>query len=164
MSKNIQIANVAERVIKKYKDDPFERVRVLYGMELRAFQWEWWFLMDQYPDVLANACMRVGKTVVIQLKNLDEKLLNPYDEEMIFTPKSDQAVNTFKTQYDIIEKVRLLMRSLNAIRSAKSNSVWDLWNFTIIVRPNVLGLHQILKVKTQQSSMLMSLMIFRRKL
>lgn len=104
MSKNIQIANVAERVIKKYKDDPFERVRVLYGMELRAFQWEWWFLMDQYPDVLANACMRVGKTVVIQLKNLDEKLLNPYDEEMIFTPKSDQAVNTFKTQYDIIEK------------------------------------------------------------
>ncbi len=104
-SNKIQIQNVAEQVIKHYKDDPFERVRVLYGMELRAFQWEWWFLMDQYPDVLANACMRVGKTVVIQLKNLDEKLQTPYEEEMIFAPKHDQAVKTFKTQYDIIDKM-----------------------------------------------------------
>ena len=68
---NVKIANRAEEVIKTYKDDPFERVRILYGMELRAFQWEWWFLMDQYPDVLGNTCMRVGKTVVVQLKNLE---------------------------------------------------------------------------------------------
>lgn len=60
--------------------------------------------MDQYPDVLGNSCMRVGKTVVIQLKNLDEKLMTPYEEEMIFAPKHDQAVKTFKTQYDIIDK------------------------------------------------------------
>jgi len=103
-NEKIKISNVAESVIQNYKDDPFERVRVLYGMKLRAFQWEWWFLMDQYPDILANACMRVGKTVVIQLKNLDDKLLNPFDEEMIFAPKYDQAVKTFKTQYDIIDK------------------------------------------------------------
>ena len=104
MAGRIKIHNVAEQVFERYKDDPFERVRVLYGMELRAFQWEWWFLMDQHPDVLGNSCMRVGKTVVVQLKNLDEKLMTPYEEEMIFAPKSDQAVKAFKTQYDIIDK------------------------------------------------------------
>lgn len=103
-SSNIKVANIAEQVIQKYKDDPFERVRILYGMELRAFQWEWWFLLDQYPDTLGYCCNRVGKTVVIQLKNLDEKLINSYEEEMIFAPKHDQAVESFKVQYNIIEK------------------------------------------------------------
>lgn len=101
---NVKIANRAEQVINKYRDDPFERVRILYGMELRAFQWEWWFLMDQYPDILGNACMRVGKTVVIQLKNLDDKLLNSYEEEMVVTPNYSQAIRTFQTQYDIIDR------------------------------------------------------------
>lgn len=104
MAGKIQISNVADEVFKRYKDDPFERVRVLYGIKLRPFQWEWWFLMDQHADVLANACFRVGKTYVMGVKGLDEKLQTPYEEEMIFAPKHDQAVKTFKTQYDIIDK------------------------------------------------------------
>lgn len=42
-SKITQVANVAEKVIQRYKDDVFERFRVIYQMELRPFQWEWFF-------------------------------------------------------------------------------------------------------------------------
>lgn len=103
-----QIALVAEKVIDKFKADPFQRLRVLYDVELRPFQWEWWFLMDTYPDIIGNSCFRVGKTYVIQIKNLDEKIVNPYEEEMIFAPRYDQAVETFKYQYDVIDKQRVV--------------------------------------------------------
>ena len=103
-SKVDKVADVAERTILHFKDDPFERMRLLYNLELRPFQWEWWFLMDQYPDVLGYACMRVGKTFVVEIKNLDDQLMNSYEDCLIFAPKLDQAENSFNYQYQIIEK------------------------------------------------------------
>ena len=115
--KTTQIANVADEVIKRYKDDVFERFRVLYRVELRPFQWEWFFLMDKYPEIIAKACPRVGKTFCIQMKHLDENLIHPDENEMVFAPKLDQAVNTRKIQNDVIEKSDVLKAYLK--RSAQ---------------------------------------------
>lgn len=116
---NISVINQAEKVIQNYKDDPFERMRVIYNVELRPFQWEWFFLMDQYPDVLCQACMRVGKTVAVQIKNLDENVIIPNEEEMVFAPKHDQAVKTRKVQNDIIENSAVLKAYLKKGPSGK---------------------------------------------
>lgn len=95
---------VALKIMTHFTPDPFEFVRVIFGRELRAFQWRWWFLMDEYDDVLGYSCMRVGKTVGVQMKCLYEELTTPWEELLIFAPALDQAVDTFQTQYDIIEE------------------------------------------------------------
>ena len=119
--KAIQVANVAEKVIDNFRNDPFERMRVIYQVELRPFQWEWFFLMDEYPDIVAYSCMRVGKTVAIQVKHLDENVLHPDEEEMVFAPKYDQAVNTRKVQNDIIERSPILKAYLRKLPNGKPN-------------------------------------------
>jgi len=97
------VGNVADQVLQKYKHDDFEFVRMIFGKELRPFQWEWWFLMDEHADVLVKACPRVGKTVDIALKNLKDALTNPHEEVGVFAPKHDQSVNSFKPAFEIIE-------------------------------------------------------------
>lgn len=102
------IGQTADLVLQKYKDDPFERMRLVYNKELRPFQWEWFFLMDEHPDILCKACPRVGKTVGIALKGLDETAMYPDEEQMVFGPKYDQAVNAFKPAYDVIANAPVL--------------------------------------------------------
>lgn len=102
------VGQVADQVLQHLKADPVQFVDTVFNMELRAFQWQWWFLMEEHPDILGYACPRVGKTVVIQLRNLFEKLTTPHEEELIFAPKFDQAVKSFKVQYDIIERSELV--------------------------------------------------------
>lgn len=96
------LATLAEKVLNKFRDDPFERLRLIYRQELRPFQIEWWLLMDAHPDVLVKACPRVGKTVAISLKNLDDVLMAPDENCMIFAPKHEQAVSSFETAYNVI--------------------------------------------------------------
>jgi hypothetical protein len=102
------VGAVAQQVIDKYKADPFERMRIIYKRELRPMQWEWWFLMDENPDVVCIACPRVGKTVGITLKNLDEQICYPYEDFMYFAPRHDQAVNAFEPAYDTINDSEVL--------------------------------------------------------
>jgi len=106
------VGEVADQVIQKYKADPFERLRMIYRVELRPFQWEWWFLMDQHPDILCKSCPRVGKTVAISIKDLDDAVINPDEEVMIFNPKYDQSVNSFKPAFDIIDRSPVLQAYL----------------------------------------------------
>lgn len=103
------IGNVADRVIQRLKPDPFERMRLLYNKELRPFQWEWWFLMDEHPDVLCKACPRVGKTVDIAIKNLDECVTYADEQAMVFGPRYEQACNSFQPAYEIVENSEPLM-------------------------------------------------------
>lgn len=98
------LGEVTAQVIEKFRPDPFERFRLLYQRELRPIQWEWFFLMDQHPDVLVKACPRVGKSVGISLKNLDDLVMNPHEELMIFAPKHDQAVKTWSPAFEVIEE------------------------------------------------------------
>lgn len=128
--KHIQVQNKAEAVIQRFAADPIERVRILYGMELRLFQWEWWYLMDQYPDVVAKGCFRVGKTLVLAIKGLDDKLMHADEEEMIFAPKFEQAVNTFKYQYDAIYKSPVLRAYIK--RTAQGKEDFGLSNVTFV--------------------------------
>lgn len=113
------VGEVADQVIQKYKDDPFERMRMIYRQELRPFQWEWWFLMDSHPDVVCKACPRVGKTVAISLKNLDEAITHPDENVMIFAPKKDQAVNSFKPAYNVIHDSPVLQAFLRKNAAGK---------------------------------------------
>lgn len=98
------VGEVSDQVLQHFKPDPVEFVRVIFGMQLRPFQWRWWYQMEEYPDVLGYSCMRVGKTVGIETRCLYEELTTPDEELMVFAPKFDQAVKTFSTQYDIIER------------------------------------------------------------
>lgn len=99
---------VALNVIEKYKADPFERARVIYGIEPRPFQWEWYFMMKDNPKSLGYACPRVGKTFQFEFNDLDDEVCNPYDECLIFAPKEDQATDSFKYQREIIENSEIL--------------------------------------------------------
>ncbi|MCB0375802.1 MAG: hypothetical protein KDD04_07780, partial [Sinomicrobium sp.] len=119
-SKITQVANVAEKVIQRYKDDVFERFRVIYQMELRPFQWEWFFLMDKYPDVLVKSCKRVGKSVAVQMKHLDENAIIPDEEEMVFAPTLDQATNIRGIQNDVIERSPVLKAFLKRNEQGKT--------------------------------------------
>lgn len=113
-AKSIQVANVAEKVIENFKgpEKVFERFRVLYNMNLRPFQWEWFFMMDDHASVLLKSVRRIGKSVAIQMKNLDENLTIPNEEEMVFAPTVDQASNIRKIQNKVINESPVLMAYL----------------------------------------------------
>lgn len=60
--------------------------------------------MDEHPDILGYSAPRVGKTFAIELKDLDNQLMNPYEDCLIFAPKQEQAENSFSEQYERIER------------------------------------------------------------
>ncbi len=125
-----QIANVADKVIQKYKDDPFERMRMIYNVELRPFQWEWFFKMDTEPDVVAKSCKRTGKSVGVQIKNLDENVIYPDEEEMVFAPKKEQAQEVRRIQNDIIERSKVLQAYLK--RDAQGKKIFGKSDYEFI--------------------------------
>ena len=114
MANNIVIkGDVALQVVDKYRHDPFERFRLLYDMNLRPFQWEWFFLLKENPMALGYASPRIGKTVGFEFTDLDDEVLNAKDECLIFAPKLEQAANSFRYQYDTVmrsEFLRALVR------------------------------------------------------
>jgi hypothetical protein len=117
---NVEVlGEVALQVVERYKPDPLERIRVIYNRELRPNQVEWWYLLDDNPDVVCKACPRVGKTYLLAMKNLDELVTNGNENLMVAAPKYDQAVETFRPAYEIIDESEVLQALISRNAAGK---------------------------------------------
>jgi hypothetical protein len=113
---NVEVlGEVALQVVERYKPDPLERIRVIYNRELRPNQVEWWYLLDDNPDVVCKACPRVGKTYLLAMKNLDELVTNGNENLMVAAPKYDQAVETFRSMAGALQN-----SSINPMRNVSA--------------------------------------------
>lgn len=109
----IQVSIVAEKEIRKYQHDFPMWVKHVCNIDLRAPQIVWADEVLSHNFVLCMAPPRMGKTLLIELINLYESAINPFEDGRIWAPKESQSIDSLSYQTKAIKSSEILWSYLD---------------------------------------------------
>lgn len=109
----IRLASQAENEILKYKDDLVLWFKHVCNFTFRAPQLIWMEEALKYVFYLLIAPPRFGKTHLIEMIDLYDCAINPYEEGRTWAPKESQAMDSLRYQLNTIKESEILWNYLD---------------------------------------------------
>jgi hypothetical protein len=106
--KRIEMANVAEREVMRFKDDHALWHKHIHNVELDSMQVLKCLEMDQYTNTIDYSCRRTGKTAIKELYNLKFTATTSDQELGIVAPREAQSLVNLGYHLDAIRRSPIL--------------------------------------------------------
>lgn len=131
--RRIELANVAEREVMRFKDDHALWHKHVHNVELDSMQVLKCIEMDEHQNTVDYSCRRTGKTAVKELHNLKYMATESDQELGIVAPREAQSLVNLGYHLDAIRRSEILDSWLmyKAGRKAMSDTKYQFANRSI---------------------------------